>query len=245
MEWSGAKITGDPRRLDLPISVDDAVAVLEDPRMLYAVTAETQTLGEQLTGWPEESRSADHAIAMSFLTGYGGGGHFTGIVTSSLLMEFGDDAIGGRLEPDHGYPMTDPGTGMRFQVAYDVLAAPAPPEWMSADPCSSAELAGRCVRIEGERGPLFFVWKAADIPVDDEEWVWMISMRAEEVVAVRATMSVPDDQALAMRVAGWDTISRLLDGSEGESELGLECGWCDEEHLERLSSGDTPVPLLE
>lgn len=39
--YSGPDITGDPRRMDLPVSTDDLVALIRDPRVALTTTAET------------------------------------------------------------------------------------------------------------------------------------------------------------------------------------------------------------
>lgn len=51
--YSGVGIDGDPREADLPITVDDLVAVVTDPR--FGLTTTALTNDTDLPGWPERS----------------------------------------------------------------------------------------------------------------------------------------------------------------------------------------------
>jgi hypothetical protein len=48
---AGPDVTGDPRELDLPISVDDMVALAEDPRVDVTTSAGAVAAGEDLGWW--------------------------------------------------------------------------------------------------------------------------------------------------------------------------------------------------
>ncbi|GAA1476178.1 hypothetical protein GCM10009623_06240 [Nocardioides aestuarii] len=51
---AGPAITDDPRQLDLPESVEDMVAVVEDPRLRLETTADAVTAGGDLADWEGE-----------------------------------------------------------------------------------------------------------------------------------------------------------------------------------------------
>lgn len=48
---AGPTITGDPRRLDLPVTVEDMVEIVEDPRLRLETTPEAITAGRDLADW--------------------------------------------------------------------------------------------------------------------------------------------------------------------------------------------------
>jgi hypothetical protein len=221
--YAGPAITGDPRELDLPIGVDTLVDVVEDPRLRYQATSETLALGEELDDWEggepdpdayELVRNTDHGIAQAYVGGRGGYGYYEGVIRSPLRGEFGPDAIGGRL-----LQRSSPGFTGVPDADIDVLAAPSPPAWMTREPCSSSELRKHCVTTKGRRGPLVFAWQPAK--GDDVGWAWMISMRSNEVVAVRYQGSrMPAGYEDAAMLAEWYQ-GEQLDSEGGEAEGGV------------------------
>ncbi|MFJ9390124.1 hypothetical protein ACIRON_14965 [Nocardioides sp. NPDC101246] len=235
--YSGPTITGDPRKLDMPISVERLVAVVEDPRLRYQATSSTLALGEELEDWEggepdpdayELVRNTDHGIAQAYVGGRGGYGYYQGVIRSPLRERFGPEAIGGRL-----LQRSSPGfTGMP-DADIDVLAAPSPPAWMTREPCSAPTLRRHCVTTKGKRGPLVFAWQPAK--GDDVGWAWMISMREKEVVAVRyqgPRMPAAYDDA-AMLTEWYDGEQLDSQGGEAESEFADDLSlWCDREHLD-------------
>lgn len=235
--YSGPTITGDPRELDMPISVEKLVAVVEDPRLRYQATSSTLALGEELDDWeggePEPGayelvRNTDHGIAQAYVGGRGGLGYYEGVIRSPLREQFGNEAIGGRL-----LQRSSPGfTGMP-DADIDVLAAPSPPAWMTSEPCSSPTLRRRCVTTEGKRGPLVFAWQPATDA--DVGFAWMISLREDEVVAVRYRgPRMPDGYDDAAALTEWYQGEQLdAQGGEAESEFADDLSlWCDREHLD-------------
>lgn len=48
---AGPTITGDPRRLDLPVTVEDMVEIVEDPRLRLETTPEAIAAGRDLEDW--------------------------------------------------------------------------------------------------------------------------------------------------------------------------------------------------
>ncbi|MER7555898.1 hypothetical protein ABTZ46_03095 [Nocardioides sp. NPDC126508] len=235
--YSGPAITGDPRELDLPIDVEKLVAVVEDPRLRFHASAETLALGEELDDWkggePDPDayqlvHNTDHGIAQAYVGGRGGYGYYKGVIRSPLREKFGRDAIGGRL-----LQRSSPGfTGMP-DADIDVLAAPSPPAWMTREPCSAPALRAHCVTTKGKRGPLSFSWKPGK--GDDAGWAWMISMREDEVVAVRYRgPRMPAGYDDAAMLTEWYQGEQLdAEGGEDESEFADDLSlWCDREHLE-------------
>lgn len=238
IDYSGPTITGDPRRLEMPISVEKLVAVVEDPRLRYQATSSTLALGEELDDWEggepdpeayELVRNTDHGIAQAYVGGRGGYGYYKGVIRSPLRERFGPAAIGGRLlqrsSPDFtGMPDAD----------IDVLAAPSPPAWMTREPCSAPTLRRRCVTTEGTRGPLVFAWQPANDT--DVGWAWMISLRKDEVVAVRYRgQPMPKAFDDAAFLTEWFQGEQLdaKGGGEADSEFADDLSlWCDREHLE-------------
>lgn len=232
--YSGPTITGDPRTLDLPISVEKLVAVVEDPRLRYQATSSTLALGEELDDWEggepdpeayELVRNTDHGIAQAYVGGRGGYGDYEGVIRSPLREQFGDKAIGGRL-----LRRADGVAGAEI----DVIAAPSPPAWMTREPCSAPTLRRRCVTTEGTRGPLVFAWQPANDT--DVGWAWMISLRKDEVVAVRYRgQPMPKAFDDAAFLTEWFQGEQLdaEGGGEADSEFADDLSlWCDREHLE-------------
>lgn len=235
--YFGPTITGDPRTLDLPIGVEKLVDVVEDPRLRYDATSSTLALGEELDDWEggepdpeayERVRNTDHGIAQAYVGGRGGYGSYQGVVRSPLRKEFGPDAIGGRLLQRS----SSESTGMP-DADIDVLAAPSPPAWMTREPCSAPKLRKHCVTTKGERGPLVFAWQPAE--GDDVGWAWMISVRENEVVAVRYQgPRMPAGFDDAVMLTEWNQGEQLdAQGGEAESEFADDLSlWCDREHLD-------------
>lgn len=62
---AGHKITGDPRDLDLPISVDQMVAIVEDPWLRLETSPEAIEAGEELDDWEGGEPEAVAASAPS------------------------------------------------------------------------------------------------------------------------------------------------------------------------------------
>ncbi|MER6941559.1 hypothetical protein ABTX24_02685 [Nocardioides sp. NPDC127514] len=234
IDYSGPTITGDPRELDMPISVEKLVAVVEDPRLRYQATSSTLALGEELDDWEggepdpeayELVRNTDHGIAQAYVGGRGGYGDYEGVIRSPLREQFGDKAIGGRLlRRADGVPGAE----------VDVIAAPSPPAWMTREPCSAPTLRRRCVTTEGTRGPLVFAWQPANDT--DVGWAWMISLRKDEVVAVRYRgQPMPKAFDDAAFLTEWFQGEQLdaKGGGEADSEFADDLSqWCDREHLE-------------
>ncbi|WP_328530984.1 hypothetical protein OG984_07620 [Nocardioides sp. NBC_00368] len=236
--YSGPAVTGDPRKLDLPIAVDTLVAVVEDPRLRYRATSSTLALGEELDDWeggePDPGaydlvRNTDHGIAQAYVGGRGGYGYYRGVIRSPLRGEFGADAIGGRLLQRSSSGFTDVP-----DADIDVLAAPSPPAWMTREPCSAPRLRAHCVTTKGKRGPLVFAWQPAR--GDDVGWAWMISLREKEVVAVRYRgPRMPAGYDEAAMLTEWYQGEQLdaRGGGEADSEFADDLSlWCDREHLD-------------
>ncbi len=235
--YSGPTITGDPRRLDMPIGVEKLVAVLEDPRLRHQATSSTIALGDELGDWKggepdpeayELVRNTDHGIAQAFAGGRGGYGYYQGVVRSPLREQFGPDAVGGRLLQRSSPDFTD-----MPDADIDVLAAPSPPAWMTREPCAAARLRKHCVATKGERGPLVFAWQPAS--GGDVGWAWMISVREKEVVAVRYRgPRMPAGYDDAAMLTEWYQGEQLdSKGGEAESEYADDLSlWCDREHLD-------------
>lgn len=235
--YFGPTITGDPRKLDLPISVEKLVAVVEDPRLRYQATSSTLALGEELDDWkggePDPDayqlvRNTDHGIAQAYVGARGGYGFYQGVVRSPLRDQFGPEAIGGRLLQRSSPDFTD-----MPDADIDVLAAPSPPAWMTRKPCSAPRLRKHCVTTEGRRGALVFAWQPAK--GGDAGWAWMISMRKEEVVAVRYQgPRMPAGFDDAAMLTEWNQGEQLdWQNDEAESEFADDLSlWCDREHLD-------------
>ncbi len=51
---SGPLVTGDPRRLDLRISVKDVFAIAQDPRVDVTTSAAAIRAGEELSTWTDQ-----------------------------------------------------------------------------------------------------------------------------------------------------------------------------------------------
>lgn len=101
---SGQKITGDPRDLDLHVSVDEMVEVAEDPWLRLETSPEAIEAGEELDDWeggePETAEApargpadlTDRATAVLVLD------RISDFVAARALEDEADDAIGSELE---------------------------------------------------------------------------------------------------------------------------------------------------
>lgn len=227
----GPLVTGDPRDLDLSVTVDDMVAIAEDPWLRLRTSPEAIKAGEDLDDWDGPEPPDPHAhdrvpntdfglVAVS--ADFGFNGSFADFATSPLKDDLGPGAIGGRMIRKAG--SYDPAQG---PVVIDVLAAPDPDAWRGADPC--AGWAGKCEVIaphNGQKGPLYLLWRPAE--GGDPGVVWAATRRRDQVIAIQIVgPRVPQTQKAVGDCIEWPLLGRLL----GQSSLiGVET---DKEVLDR------------
>ncbi|MBB6626689.1 hypothetical protein H5V45_05065 [Nocardioides sp. KIGAM211] len=176
---AGQEIEGDPREQDLAVPVEVMQELAQDDRLHLAATQEVVDAGESLDGFDpgdydptayDRVPATDAALAGVYVTGHGGYLAFSGQRPSPLKADFGDGAVGSRLERDLG----------GYTATIDVLASPQLPAWMSRDVCATPRFAGHCRALPpGPKGARYLAWE----PGDDGQ-VWGIAVRPDEVVAI-------------------------------------------------------------
>lgn len=206
---SGPAVTGDPRDLELDITVDAMIALLEDPWLRLETSPDAIEAGEELDDWEggepdpraqDRVPASDVALTSAYLLSRGGYLHYARPRSSPLKADFGEGAVAGRLthDPDRWVPAT----------TIDVLAAPQAPAWLGERPCAAPRFAGHCVQTRGRLGPVSLAW----VPGTGGE-VWMVGTRPDEVVAVRLSgWDVPSAQAAVEEDAEWYAHRGVLGG---------------------------------
>lgn len=131
---SGPVITDDPRDLDLSPSVDELVALVNDPRLSLSTTEEVVAAGERLESWGggevpagqlEEVPNNDRTVVMGWISAYGPVEYVGPAPVKELL---GEDGIAGRVKVAGELgPLT---SGF-----IDAFASSEIPGWMMEDPC--------------------------------------------------------------------------------------------------------------
>lgn len=218
---SGPDITGDPRDLDLEVSVDDLEAIARDDRLHLRTTQDVVTAGDDLEGWGgqepdphayDREPSTDTSLVNAYLLRRGGYAGFSDQASSPLKSSWGPGAVGGRIHRlrELDVPAAD----------IDVLASISGPTWVGEDACHTHGY-DHCVRFPGARWPRYLLWQ----PGPDGQ-VWMLQRREGEYVGVRFSgFDVPEEQGEVEVVAEW----YLVKGFLGDRNLGLQC---DKEVLE-------------
>ena len=211
--YSGPDITGDPRDLDLEISVEQLVEVATDPRLRLETDAETVAAGERLDDWSggevdpaslEEVPQTDATVVAGWIFGYGDAWRYVG--PSPYKRLFGKDAVGGRVEVTGDMQVQRSGF-------LDALAAPRPPRWVTSG-CLDGY---RCGDFQGVR----VVWRAAR--GDDPGDVFLVHVRRDgETVAVHNVgPRVPDRLGDAVWAAGFGLWSLDLTDPQEETRISL------------------------
>lgn len=186
IELNGPEILGDPRELDLPVWVEQALEVAQDPRLRLRTSREAVEAGERLDKWDEDEGNPagydvvpahDRDLAAAYLLNQRGADEVTLAEPSPLKESFGAGAIGARLHSDDG--------------VLDILAAEEGPAWLRGDPCESerfaycdtswplVELTGD-VRGKVVNNPVYILWR----PGPNGE-IWVVQQRVDQVVTLR------------------------------------------------------------
>lgn len=179
-------ILGDPREMDLPVWVDEALEIAQDPRLRLRTSPEAVQAGERLDKWTEDEGNpagydvvpaGDRDLAAAYLMNQREGVDVSRAEPSPLKASFGAGAIGARLHGDDG--------------VLDILAAEEGPAWLRGDPCESkrfaycdtswplVELTGD-VRGKVVHNPVYILWR----PGPKGE-IWLVQQRVDQVVALR------------------------------------------------------------
>lgn len=221
--YSGPEITGDPRKLKLPISVETLTAVAQDPRLRLRTSPAVVAAGEELDDWdggepdPEAWKvvpSTDRSLAAAYLSTRGGYGDYSLIEPSPLKSEFGAGAIGARLHRDS--QGADP-------AVIDVLATPKPPAWLAGNPCAGDRFREHCATYDDKvevpeydppplppaKGPVYLLWTPTAAGVPGE--VWAVQRRADELVAYHQSgFRVPEKKADVEGALEWYLLREQL-----------------------------------
>lgn len=181
----GPEILGDPRELDLPVWVDEALEIAQDPRLRLRTSPEAVEAGERLDKWTEDEGNPagydvvparDRDLAAAYLMNQHDAAEVTRVEPSPLKEGFGAGAIGARLHGDS---------------VLDILAAEEGPAWLRGDPCEIerfgycdtswpfAELTGDA-RGKVVHNPVYVLWR----PGPNGE-IWVVQQRIDQVVALR------------------------------------------------------------
>ena len=137
--------------------------------------------------------STDQSLLNAYLSFHGGYSSYSDFGTSPLKSEWGEGAVGGRMQFE--------GFGYTPSATIDVLASATGPEWLrAADPC--AAYAGECA---DEGKGRFLAWT----PGPDGE-VWHVSVRDADVVGVRYAFDVPLRQRQVDTATEWSMINQEL-----------------------------------
>lgn len=218
--YAGPSIEGDPREVDLPIDLSALEDLVQDPRVSVTTDQAVVDAGEEVEDWEggEAPDTADptpvpvspEALKGFFLT-YSGLSGFSG--TSDIprvVRPFGPGAVGTGISISSD--------DVRYRDV-DVVASPQAPDWLAADPCATPGYA--CETYDGALGPVHLLWRAGRTGE-----VWLVNVRADEVVAFRFdTWKVPEQQRAVASSIDLRTLLSLLDDGEHvgmTSTAGLE-----------------------
>jgi hypothetical protein len=183
VSYYGPTITGDPREMDLPISVDVLVAIAQDDRLALMVPPQILALGQDVPGWSSPPDAGIHkrvpqtdlGQAVAWILADGDLDTFREPQPSIYRSLFKSPHVGARVERHLHY---------RTEGELDILAAAQMPEWLTAGAlCQSPDFDGCRELGTGERGPVVALWRLADGDKTGE--VWFVQERPDEVIAVR------------------------------------------------------------
>ncbi|SFH75121.1 hypothetical protein [Nocardioides psychrotolerans] len=211
--YSGPDIEGDPREADLPIPVSALEELVQDPRVSVTSDQEVVDAGEEVEDWeggeapytsdPTPVPVSPEALKGFFLT-YSGLSGFSGTgEVPRVVRPFGPGAVGIGISVDSDE--------VRYREV-DVVASPAAPTWLAADPCATQGF--ECETYDGALGPVHLLWRAGGTGE-----VWLVNLRADEVVAFRFdSRKVPEQQRA---VAASIDLASLLTMLDDEVHVGM------------------------
>ena len=216
--YAGPPITGDPRALDLDVSVDTLTELVTDPRISLRTDEAVIAAGESLDRWqgretpdtadPTPIPATGRALA-GFFAQYAGVPYFDVPTSADDVADlFGPGAVAGRLT------RLSYGEDPRYEEV-EVVASPQPPATAAGgDPCSAYERTDPTARCRDAGSGEYLFWT----PGRRGE-VWAYAQRSDEVVAFRFTSFVVPSTAPA--AAGAVDFDRMREMLRDETRLGL------------------------
>ncbi|CUR57598.1 exported hypothetical protein [metagenome] len=185
--YAGPAITGDPRKLELPVSIDRLVALATDPWLRLRTAPEAITAGDELTDWgggepPTPRRDwvpqTGDGLMRQFARGQGGADRWHDPEVSPYQDEFGAGTISGRLTRD--------ATNESGVETVDLLVSKQPLPWLQGNTCRGSTYPGKCSLLKKSPfGPYLTLWTPTT--ADDPGEAWTIQVRPDETVAARLT----------------------------------------------------------
>ncbi|QIK65653.1 hypothetical protein G7072_04250 [Nocardioides sp. HDW12B] len=162
---AGPPLDGDPREVELPLTVDDLVAVVADERLRPLVSEEVVAAGDDLDDWEggePEPGSLDRVpqtsagLAGTFMIAKGTKA-WRYLGPSPVAADLGEGAVGGRVRLERADGPIGPGV-------LDVAAVPTMPRWAEPESCREG---WRC----WAPGDARVVWRPARGEDPGESWL--------------------------------------------------------------------------
>lgn len=181
----GPLVTGDPRDLELSVTVEDMVAVAEDPWLRLRTSPAAITTGNELEVWgggepPTPRRlwvpQTGDGLVTQFANESPAPELWHDPEVSPYQEDFGPGTISGRVRRD---PTNETGT-----ETVDILVSRHPPPWLTGNTCRGATYPGSCKVLDDDTyGRYLRLWT----PTGEGEVgeVWTVQVRATETVAAR------------------------------------------------------------
>ena len=183
--YAGPAIKGDPRKQELPVSVDQLVALATDPWLRLRTAPEAITAGTELEDWgggePPTPRSewvpqTGDGLIRQFARAMGGADRWQDPEASPYLDEFGAGTIGGRL---HRAATHESGA-----ETVDLLVSKRPPSWLRGNTCRGTTYPGSCqLHHKSRQGPYLTLWTPTTAADPGE--LWTVQVRRGETIAAR------------------------------------------------------------
>lgn len=181
----GPLVTGDPRDLDMSVTVDDMVAVAEDPWLRLQTSTKAIEAGNELEDWrggepPSPRRlwvpQTGQGLILQFVNGAGTPDAWHDFEVSPYQDDFGPGTISGRVRRD--------ATNETGAETVDILVSRQPPPWLRGNRCRGATYPGGCEVIDHRTfGRYVRLWTPT--AAGEEGEVWTVQARSMETVAAR------------------------------------------------------------
>ncbi|MBS43788.1 MAG: hypothetical protein CMH83_11640 [Nocardioides sp.] len=201
--FAGPSITGDPRDLDLPVSVEDLEAVATDPRLGLTTSAATIALGDDLDDWEggepdqgsyERVSSTPTSLAAYWRWSLDAYGDDVPDIVSAEPTPLTAADLGGDVGVSVGVRVVKRPVRTSPYDTIDLLVSEQRPPLFGERPCEDAAFA-HCWRgdVTGDGEPTFLVWDDGPDGV-----VWATHPQAEQA-------------HLTARLTGWDVPAEFDD----------------------------------
>ncbi len=220
VHYSGDDITGDPRGLDLPITVEQLEEIAQDPRLTFTTTEEIVAAGEALGGWGDsyDEPSDEPAIrrvpadgeslAAFWRTALEWAGRSEPRIRRVRSPSPAEDELG--LDPDRGdllsARITLAPTDDRPFTTLDLFVTEQTPAQARGPVCPSRTFKVCLASSENPEHDTWALWDPGRSGV-----VWVLYQRDDTALTARlAGWDVPEDTERLREQVDWDALMQMF-----------------------------------